>query len=91
MTSRGLTKFNIGKNGITPGVIASLNAAFKTHKLIRISLLKNYCRDREDKEKIAEELNQKLEGYFRHNIIGFTIIMRKVGKKKNKSFGTEDL
>ena len=75
-------KFQIGKNGITPGVIEALSLIFKNHKQVRISLLKASGRDRDSIESMALELSQKLstspehKGYsFNHKIIGFTIIL----------------
>ena len=53
MTTKGLMKFNIGKNGLTSGVIESLNNAFKTHKVVRIHVLKGAVRDREKVKKMA--------------------------------------
>jgi len=73
-------KFQIGKNGLTAGVIESLNNAFRTKRMIRVSLLQSAGRDREEKRKIAEELAEKLEGRFKFTIVGFTIIMKKIGK-----------
>lgn len=77
-------KFQIGKSGVTAGVIESLNRGFKTHKSIRISLLKSSGRDKDKMKKIALELEEKLDGRFRHTIVGFTIIMRKMGAEKAK-------
>ncbi len=73
-------KFQIGKLGVTSGVIESLNSAFKTHKSIRISLLKSFERDRTKINEIADELASKLRGNYKYTIIGFTIVLRKVGK-----------
>lgn len=74
-------KFQIGKGGVSEGVLESLTSAFKTHKSVRISLLKSFERDRAKIKSIAEELSEKLPGHYKHTIIGFTIILRKVPKK----------
>ncbi len=76
------TKFQIGKNGITDGVIESLTLAFKKHKTVRISVLKNSGRDKNSIRGMAEELAARLGGNFKHIIIGFTIVLRKSGEKK---------
>ncbi len=77
-------KFQIGKAGITPGIIGSLLLAFKNHKQVRISLLKSSGRDRDSIIKMAEEISSQLSKYSEHNynykIIGFTIIIRKYAK-----------
>jgi RNA-binding protein YhbY len=73
------TKFQIGKNGVTPGVIEALSIIFKKHTQVRISLLKSSGRDRGSIEKIALEivslLEKSVEYKFSFRIIGFTIIM----------------
>jgi RNA-binding protein YhbY len=74
-------KFQIGKLGITPGVIDSLLLVFKNNKAVRISVLKSSGRDRESIGKMADEiaakLSEKSNFSYSYKIIGFTIIMRK--------------
>ena len=72
-------KFQIGKNGITSGVLEFLENAFKTHKRIRISVLKSSGRNRESIEKMASELQSRLKTRADFKIIGFTIILFKKG------------
>lgn len=79
-----MTKFQIGKFGITPGVIESLSLALKNHKQIRISVLKASGRDRESIKTMANELISKLEENCDYKIIGFTIILIKKGSPKKK-------
>lgn len=74
-------KFQIGKNGVTEGTLESLNLAFKTHKSIRISVLKSAARDKQKVKDMADELAEKLLGEYKYTIIGFVIVLRKVGKK----------
>ena len=47
-------KFQIGKSGVNEGVLESLRLGFKTHKVIRISVLKNFA---PTKEKVKEVAN----------------------------------
>ena len=77
-------KFQIGKAGVTPGIIESLVLAFKNHKEIRISTLKASGRNRENIETIASQITEMLKEkdikcIFR--TIGFTIILKKFNKK----------
>ena len=74
-------KSQIGKSGITPGIINSLNLMLKTHKQVRISVLKSTGRDREKMKKIASEISEKLgelKVKTKCKIIGFTIILKKL-------------
>ncbi len=75
------TKFQIGKNGVTDGVIESLNLSFKHHKTIRIAMLKSSTRDRNKIRLMADELVSRLGKNYTCKIIGFTVILR---KHKNK-------
>ena len=75
------TKFQIGKNGITQGVIDSIALVLKNHRQVRISVLKSSGRDRERIEKIAQEIQLKLETKCDYRIIGFTIILTKSSGK----------
>ena len=71
-------KFQIGKQGVTDGVIESLNNAMKSHRQVRISVLKSATRNREELKQIAENLKQKIKYRFSCRIIGYTIIMIKI-------------
>ena len=79
---KGEIKFQIGKNGLTSGIINSLELAFKNRKQVRISVLKSGTRDREKTKQMAEEIANKLRRNYIYKIIGFTIIMRKVSLRK---------
>lgn len=79
-----ISKFQIGKFGITPGVLSALSMALKNHKQIRISVLKSSGRDRESIKTMAQEIVDKLEENCDYKIIGFTIILIKKGSPKKK-------
>ena len=77
-------KFQIGRNGITEGVIISLNTTLKTHNQIRISILKSSGRNKENIQQMAEEIISKINYKCYYRILGFTIILkRQSGKQKN--------
>lgn len=77
-----LAKFQIGKNGITDGVIDSLSLALKNHKQVRVSVLKSFCRDRQHLDEIVEEIKKKVSHPVSAKVIGYTIILI---KQKNSS------
>ena len=72
--------FQIGKSGVTQGVIDSLKLAFKNHKRVRISLLQSSGRNRQNIKNIAGEIISKLGKHLEYRIIGFTIILKKKSK-----------
>ena len=77
--------FQIGKNGITPEVIATLDKAYETHKQIRISVLKSAGRTKETIGQMAEQLNASLANPIVYKIIGFTIIASRRSKARRAS------
>ncbi len=77
---KGLARFQIGKNGVTDGFRESLASAFKTRKIIKISVLKSVVRDKAKVKEMAEELISSMEGSYKYRIIGFTIVLRKSNK-----------
>lgn len=77
-----ITTFQIGKFGITQGVIESLELALKNHKQVRISALKASGRNRENIEQMAKDIISKLKEHCDYAIIGFTIIITKRASKK---------
>lgn len=71
-------KFQIGKNGITPGVIEAINTALKTHKQMRISVLKSSGRTRDNIEEMAKSIQSQITEKCDYKIMGFTIILIKI-------------
>jgi len=80
-----LVKIQIGKKGITPGLIKAIAKSFKNREWVKISVLKSHSRNKELIKKEAEYICRELEKltnkkYFAR-IIGFTISIRKWRKK----------
>ena len=79
-------KFQVGKQGLTKGVIDSLNLALKTHTEIRISVLKSVYRDKEKVKELAQEIVSQVDYKCVAKVIGFTIILkRQKSKPQNKA------
>lgn len=80
-----LVSFQLGKSGVTEGFIDALEKTFKNHELVRITVLKSACRNRDEIKKIAEEICSKLEEKmnkkFTAKIVGFTVYVRKWRKR----------
>lgn len=74
-------KFQIGKQGLTDGVIQSIALALKNHKQVRVSVLKSAREDKSKIKEIAEEITSSIP-HLKHRIIGYTIILVKQLKKK---------
>ena len=75
--NNGVATFQIGKSGITPGVIEALKTVLKTRKNVRISALRSSGRNRDSIKTMAETLAQRLGMPCEYKIIGFTIALKK--------------
>jgi len=80
-----ILKFQIGKNGITPGVMDAINVSLKTHKQMRISVLKSSGRTRETMDEMARTIQSQLKEVCDYKVMGFTIILiKKLNRNLNK-------
>ena len=77
-----VAKIQLGKQGVTEGLISNLKNSFKTNKNVRVSVLKSCCRDREELKKIESEILEKLGPPFSSRVIGYTIALKKLRKAR---------
>ena len=75
-------QIQLGKNGITDSFISSLEDYFKNCQNVRVSVLKNCCRDRTELKKISQEILDKLGKNYTTKVIGFTIVVKKWRKAR---------
>jgi len=75
----GQAKFQLGKAGLTEEFIESLRKTFKNRKIVKISLLASFSRDRKEVKETAEKICSGLKdiGKFKYRIVGFTIMLLK--------------
>ena len=78
------TRLQIGKNGLTEGIIENLKLAFTTHQVVKISVLKSAGHERGDVQKIAEKIVSELGKKYTYKIIGFVIIVRKWRREQSR-------
>lgn len=74
--------FQIGKSGVTPQTINSLNLMLKTHSQIRISVLRSNVRNKEAMFLMADSIIRQLEIPCNYKIIGFTIVLLRAKNPK---------
>ena len=72
----------LGKNGITDNFIENLKNQFMNSKDIKISVLRSFCRNKEDLKKIVEEILGKLGKNYTAKTIGYTIALKKWRKAR---------
>ncbi len=86
MEKKSIGKLQIGKQGVTENFILAIKNMFKTHKNVKISVLKSARGEgkqgKHDVEKIKNKILEKLEKNFTAKIIGFTINIKKWRKAK---------
>ena len=83
MTEKGTARFQLGKAGLTDDFIEALRKTFKNRKIVKISLLKTFSRDRKEVKETADRICSELRdiGTFKYRIVGFTIILLKWKKQ----------
>ena len=67
----------IGKQGITDNFIETLKNHFKKSENVKISVLKNATRDKNEMKNLSNNILDKLGKNYTSRIIGFTIIIKK--------------
>lgn len=72
----------IGKNGLTSGILENVKNCFKTRENVKICLLKSVGHDREKVREIAEKIQKELGKKFTYKIVGFTIFLKKWRKER---------
>jgi RNA-binding protein YhbY len=70
-------KLQIGKSGVTEGFLEQLKNILKTHKSVRISMLKSSTRDREQAQEYADKIMAALGKGFRYRLIGYTMVIHR--------------
>ena len=72
----------IGKNGLTDGVITTMKNAFANRNDVKISILKSAGHDKEKVSEIADKIIESLGNKFTCRIVGFTIFVKKWRKPR---------
>lgn len=79
-----LVRFQIGKQGLTENFIKNLENCFKNNKSAKIYVLKSARAEgnggKQQVEKYAKEILEKLGKNYVAKVIGFTIALKKLGK-----------
>lgn len=72
-----LKRLQIGKNGLTDAFVEQVRTFFKNETLLKISILKSACRDKDEARKIGDELVGKLGKNFNYRLIGYVLTIKK--------------
>ena len=72
-----LGQIQLGKAGVTDNFIITLKNHFEKHDNVKISVLKSYCRDRDELKKISKDILNKLGTNYTAKTIGYTLAIKK--------------
>ena len=84
MQGKGLLNINIGKNGLTDGVIVLIKSAFKGRESVKVSVLKAGGHTKENVKEIADRIVASLGLNYTYKTIGFVINLHKWRKAIRK-------
>jgi len=79
--------FQLGKSKVDENFIETIKTSFKNQDTIKIKVLQTQTRDKEEIKKLADYIAKNIESEkkrYKTRIIGFTIILNKFRKHKNK-------
>lgn len=72
--------FQVGKNGVTDGVIASLRLAFNKNKMVKVQFLKSSGLKHEGVEEAGKKIAKSLGPNFFSKRVGLTLTIRRFSK-----------
>ena len=81
---KGQLTLQLGKNGLAEGFFELLENSFRERGSVRLHLLKSAGHDRERTKQLAEQIVERLGKKYTYKIIGFTIILKKWRKEKQR-------
>jgi len=73
-------QLQLGKNGLSEAFVEQVKIVFETEKMVKISILKSACRDKDDARKMGEDLVGKLGPKFGFKLIGYVLTVAKYRK-----------
>ncbi len=76
-----IREIQIGKNGVTANFLESLKQQFNNCNNVKIKVLKNFCRNKEELNKISEEILNHLGKRYTAKNIGYTINIKRWRKE----------
>jgi RNA-binding protein YhbY len=79
-----IREIQLGKNGLTDNFISSLKNQFHNCSNVRISVLKSFCRDKKELEKIKDKILEALGKNYTARTIGYVIVLRKWRKAREE-------
>jgi RNA-binding protein YhbY len=70
-------QLQIGKNGLTQGVIDQIKKLFVDEEIMKISILKSACRDKAQATEIADKIVEELGKNYVYKLVGYVLTINK--------------
>jgi RNA-binding protein YhbY len=67
----GTIRIQIGKNGLTDSVIQQIKKVSLEEEMIKITILKSACRDKDEAKIMCDNLVEKLGKNYTYKLIGY--------------------
>jgi len=80
---REQAKIQIGKNGLTDGVITQIKNILIKKKSVRVSMLKTAVENKEKAKEISDKVMAAIGSGFRHRLIGHTMVIHRFTSGKS--------
>lgn len=74
----------IGKNGVSDGVLEQITNILKTRKSTRISMLKTAVSNKKEAEAAAEKIMAHIGNGYRFRLIGHTMVIHRFSGNEDK-------
>jgi RNA-binding protein YhbY len=72
-----IMQIQIGKNGLTQGVIDQIKKLFVDEEIMKISILKSACRDKAEAQEIANKIVETLGKNYTARLVGYVVTINK--------------
>ena len=70
----------MGKNGLSDAFVEQVKSIFENETLVKISILKSACRNKDDAKEMAEKLIEVLGSKYGYKLVGYVITIIKYRK-----------
>jgi len=75
-----IRQLQMGKAGLSEAFVEQVRSIFENETMVKISILKSACRDKEEAKKIGEDLVDALGTKFGFKLVGYVLTVIKFRK-----------
>ena len=77
-----IKQLQMGKGGLSETFVEQVKSIFEKERVLKISILKSCCRDKDEAEEIGRELVSKLGSKFGYKLVGYVLTVVKYRKER---------